>query len=157
MSTAVIKIPSISLCTLLRVSTGYETCSCIVILHIAGRRAGRGHCVTPLLMRGWRNRSCSHVRVASIIEYNLLLHYLHLSILTLLFATEHDPLPCFFEQSASTNTPDVDISHANVSHRLAHMQRCLRGVGSVFVPHSMGGVLCPIGDEILSRMLDGGE
>src|SRR5258706_1010351 len=78
--------PPIALCTLLRVSTGYGTCSCIVIWHITGGRTGRGHRVTPLRKRGWRSRSCGQVRVPPIIKYKLLLNRLHPSILPHSFA-----------------------------------------------------------------------
>lgn len=91
------------------------------------------------------------------IEYNLLPHRLHPSIFALLPATEHDPPPCFSEQSASTDAPDIDINHADIPHRLAHLRRCLGGFGPVFVPHGTGSVLRPIGDDMMSRMLNGSE
>jgi len=97
------------------------------------------------------------VRVPPIIEYNLVLHRLHPSVFTLSFVTEHDPPPRLSDQSASTNASDIDIHHTNIPYRLAHMCRRLGGVGPVFVPHSTGSVLGPIGDEMLGRVLDGGE
>ena len=45
------------------------------------------------------------MRVPPVIEYNLLLHCLHPSILPLSFTTEHDPPPCLSEQSPSTDAP----------------------------------------------------
>ena len=89
------------------------------------------------------------MRVPPVIEYNLLLHCLHPSILPLSFTTEHDPPPCLSEQSPSTDAPDVYIHHAHVTCRIAHLLCRLGGVGSVFVADGAGNILCPVGDEML--------
>ena len=151
------EIKSILSIALLGVSTRHAAFFRTVTWRIPRRRTRRGCRVTPLRKRGWRTGSRRQVRVPPIIEYNLLLHRLHFSILPFPPAAEHDSLPCFSEQSASTDAPDVDINHADVPRGIAHLLRRLGGVGSILVPHRTGHVLCAVGDEVVSRMLEGGE
>ena len=141
---------SIALGILLGVSTGHATSCCTITRKVRRRwRTRRRRCVAPLRRDGGRAGGCRQMRVPSIIKYNLLLHRLHSSVLALSFTTEHDSPPCLSEQRASTDPSDIDIHHAHVARRIAHLQRRLGGVGSVLVAHGAGHILCPIGDEVL--------